>query len=221
MSVNQASLQQQHSFWGSLSPLGGLTGVGLLVMACGRLSWAITVAGCLFWVYGLTSFTFASLSSAKIKKILPEKGLVTLFTCLAVFFSSIYILLFWLLCPFAALEVFMLLLLVPLFCANSGIVQQMHSAENSYSDVFDNVSDAISQAASLAGLIIVFSIIREPLSYCMLSFPGTYQGMVTIMYFKSGAFFPIQIFSASAGSLLLLGYLICLYQQGKGKMGNG
>ncbi|WP_461247506.1 hypothetical protein [Treponema sp. R6D11] len=216
------NLKQQHSFWGSLSPLGGLTGAGLLIMACGRLSWAITVSGCLFWVYGLTSFTFASLSMDKVKKVLPEKGLVTLFTCLAVFFSSVYILLFWLLCPFAALEVFMLMLLVPLFCANSGIVQQMHSvSEHKYSDVFDNVSDAISQAASLASLIIAFSIIREPLSYCMLSFPGTYQGMVTIMYFKSGAFFPIGIFSTSAGSLLLLGYLLCFYQYWKGKMGNG
>jgi len=216
------NLQQQHSFWGSLSPLGGLTGAGLLVMACGRLSWAITVAGCLFWVYGLTAFAFAFLSTEKVKKIMPEKGLTMLFTCLAVFFCSIYILLFWLLCPFAALEVFLIMLLVPLFCANSGIVQQMHStSEHRYSDVFDNVSDAISQAASLAGLIIVFSIIREPLSYCMLSFPGTYQGMITIMYFKSGEFFPIGIFSASAGSLLLLGYLICFYQYCKGKMGNG
>jgi hypothetical protein len=222
MSVNQISLKQQHSFWGSLSPLGGLTGAGLLIMACGRLSWAITVAGCLFWVYGLTSFAFAFLLSAKLKNIIPANGLVTLFTCLAVFFCSVYILLFWLLCPFAAMEVFMILLLVPLFCANSGIVQQMHSSSGqANSDIFDNVSDAISQSASLAGLIIVFSIIREPLSYCMLSFPGTSQGMITIMYFKSGAFFPIGIFTASAGSLLLLGYLICLYQYWKGKTGNG
>jgi hypothetical protein len=212
---------QKHSFWGSLSPLGGLTGVGLLVMACGRLSWAITVAGCLFWVYGLTSFAFASLSLDKVKKIMPVKGQVTLFTCLSVFFGSMYTLLVWLLCPFAAMEVFLLLLLTTFFCAHSGIVQQMQSSEHAHSDVFDNVSDAINQAASLASLIIAFSIIREPLSYCMLSFPGTYHGMITIMYFKSGAFFPIGIFAASAGSLLLLGYLICFYQYWKGKMGNG
>jgi hypothetical protein len=46
------------------------------------------------------------------------------------------------------------------------------------------------------------------------------MGMVTIMYFKAGAFFPMGIFTASAGSLLLLGYFICLYQYGKGKMSN-
>jgi hypothetical protein len=53
----------------------------------------------------------------------------------------------------------------------------------------------------------------------MLSFPGTYQGMVTIMYFKSGSFLPIGIFGTSAGALLLLGYIICLYQRAKGNKG--
>jgi hypothetical protein len=215
------SLNQEYSFWGSLSPLGGLTGVGLLIMASGRLSWAITVAGCLFWVYGLTAFTFAFLETAGRKKILPVNCRGIFFTCLAAFFSSLYLLLFWLLCPFAALEVFMLLLLVPLFFISPEFVQQMQfPSEDADIDIFDSVSDAISQAASLAGLLIAFSIIREPLSYCTLSFPGTYQGMVTIMYFKGGAFFPMGIFAASSGALLLLGYFICLYQYWKGKIGN-
>jgi hypothetical protein len=141
---------------------------------------------------------------------------------MAAFFGSIYLFLFWLLSPFAALEVFMLLLLVPLFCAMSGIVQQIPSgSDNSRLDTFEYVSDAVSQAASLAGLLIVFSIVREPLSYCSLSFPGTYQGMITIMYFSENAFFPINIFSSSAGALLLLGYIICLYQYGRGKVKTG
>ncbi|GBU26719.1 hypothetical protein R84B8_00231 [Treponema sp. R8-4-B8] len=216
------SLSRQHSFWGSLSPLGGLTGAGLLIMASGRLSWAITVAGCLFWVYGLTAITYASLELVGKKKLLPVKGRGVIITCLASFFSSIYLLLFWLLCPFAVMEVFMLLLLVPLFCASPDFIQQVLSmCEGAYIDIFENLSDAVSKAASLAGLLIAFSIIREPLSYCMLSFPGTYQGMITIMYFKSGAFFPMGIFAASAGSLLLLGYFICLYQYWKGRIGNG
>ncbi|WP_461256223.1 hypothetical protein [Treponema sp. R80B11-R83G3] len=216
------SLGRQHSFWGSLSPLGGLTGVGLLIMASGRLAWAITVAGSLFWVYGLTAITYASLESVGKKKLLPVNGRGIFITCLAAFFSSIYLLLFWLICPFAAMEVFMLLLLVPLFCASPDFIQQIQSlCESAYIDIFESLSDSVSKAASLAGLLIAFSIIREPLSYCMLSFPGTYQGMVTIMYFKSGAFFPMGIFTASAGSLLLLGYFICLYQYWKGRTGNG
>jgi len=215
------SASRQHSFWGSLSPLGGLTGAGLLIMASSRLSWAITVAGSLFWVYGLTTLIFVSfLSSNKIKnKFFPVAGRVTLFTCIAAFFGSLYLLLFWLLCPFAALENFLLILLVPLFCSGSGIIEKiLTQPEKHQSDVLENVTDAISQAATLAGLIVAFSILREPLAYCSLSLPGSFAGMVTIMYFKAGTFLPIGILSSSSGALLLLGFIISLYQQNKTKL---
>ncbi|MCL2243143.1 MAG: hypothetical protein FWC03_01585 [Treponema sp.] len=207
------SITRQHSFWGSLSPLGGLTGAGLLIMSTARLSWAVTVTGCLFWVYGLTAFTFALLSSTLGKKIFPKSGQNYLFICLASFFGSIYLLLFWLICPFAAFETFIPLMLVPLFYAVSGVSEKIISPpENPRPDVFDYVSEAVSQAAVLAALLIAFSILREPLAYCTLSFPGSSHGMVTIMYFTTGAFFPIGIFAPSAGALLLLGFFICLYQ---------
>ena len=193
-------------------------GAGLLVMASARLSWAITVAGGLFWVYSLTTITFALLYSAAGNKILPKNGKTAVFTCLAAFFGSIYMFLFWILCPFAALENFILLLLVPMFCAGSGIVEQL-SQEDTSPDLFEYTSDAASKAASLSGLLIVFSIIREPLSYCSLSIPGTSSGMITIMYFKESAFFPVEIFASSAGALLLLGYIVCLYQYIKGNKG--
>jgi len=210
------SINRQHSFWGPSSPLGGLTGAGLLVMASARLSWAITVAGCIFWVYGFTAFTFSLLLSLLGKKIFPVKGSKVLYVCLASFWGSVYILIFWLLCPFAVFEVFLLLLLVPLYFAGSDIIEQLVLLpENSYRDVFEDVSDAFSQATVLSVLIILFSIIREPLSYCSLTFPGSYQGMITIMYFNSNSFFPIRIFSVTAGALILLGYLICLYQYSK------
>ena len=204
---------RQYSFWGSLSPLGGLTGAGLLVMASTRLSWAITVSLGLLWVYGLTALAFTFLTSETCKKFFPKGGRYPIFTCVASLFGSVYLLLFWLLCPFAALEVFLPLLLIPLFCTESGIFERIVSPlENSRLDIFDHVSEAVSQAAVLCGLIIAFSILREPLSYCSLSFPGTSQGMITIMYFASGPFFPIGVFAPSAGALLLLGYFICLYQ---------
>jgi len=214
------SLSRQYSFWGKLSPLGGLTGAGLLIMASARLSWAITVALSLFWVYGLTALAYYSLSSVLNKKFFPSLGKGTFYACLAAFFGSVYLFLFWLLCPLAAMESFFLLLLVPIFCAGSGIAQQIASDKDN-SDIFDNVSDAVSRAVSLAVLTIAFSIVREPLSYCSLSFPGSYQGMVTIMYFRENSFFPISIFASSAGAMLLLGYIICLYQYGRKKMNPG
>jgi len=210
------SINRQHSFWGSDSPLSGLTGACLLVMASARLSWAITVAGCLFWVYGFTTFTFSLLLSLFGKKVFPVKGGKILYVCLSSFWGSLYLLFFWLLCPFAAYEVFILLLIIPVYFAGSGLLEQTASlTEDSNYDVFEDVSNAVSQAASLAVLIILFSIIREPLSYCSLSFPGTYQGMIIIMYFNSNSFFPIGIFTVSAGALILLGYMICLYQYSK------
>jgi len=216
------SLSRQYSFWGSLSPLGGLTGAGLLIMASARLSWAVTVAGSLFWVYGLSAFAYSFLLSMLGKKFFPVKGRNTLYICLSAFFGSLYLFLFWILCPFATLEVFMLLLLVPVFCASSGISNQISIAyNNSHNDLFEHVSDAISQSISLAVLIIAFSIIREPLSYCCLSFPGSYQGMITIMYFSENVFFPISIFKHSAGALLLLAYIMCLYQHGRDKFNPG
>jgi hypothetical protein len=207
------SLDRQHSFWGSLSPLGGLSGAGLLIMASARLSWAITTALGLLWVYGLTSFTFTLLLTAADGKILPTSGRAHVFTCIASFFGSAYLLMILLFCPFAAIEVFIPLLLIPLFCTGSGIFEQISAPpENSRLDIFDHVSDAIAQAAVLAVLLVSFSIIREPLSFCSLSFPGTFRGMITIVNFKAGSFFPIGIFATSAGALLLLGYFICLYQ---------
>ena len=207
------STVKQHSFWSSSSPLGGLAGVGLLVIASARLSWAITVAGSLFWVYGLSAFSYAFLSGEAVKKFFPVSGHKILYTCLSSFWGSLYLFMFWLLCPFAAFEVFVPLMLVPLFCAGIGSAGLIdYSVDNQNLDIFDCVSEAVSQAVTLASLLIAFSIIREPLSYSSLSFPGTHHGMFTIVDFKSGSFFPIGIFAPSSGALLLLGYFICLYQ---------
>lgn len=216
------SIKQQHHFWGENSPLGGLTGIGLLIMASARLSWAITVSVGLFWIYGLTALTFAFLASPACKKIFPQTGRIYVFVCLASFFGSIYILIFWLLSPFAVVEVLLPLLLVPLFCTISEIPQRIILlSDKTNIDIVDCVTDAISQAAVLAGLLIAFSLIREPLAYSSLSFPGTNQGMIVIVHFWESAIFPAGIFTASAGALLLLGYFICLYQYFREKFFQG
>ena len=173
------SLRHQHSFWGSLSPLGGLTGAGILIMASARLSWAITIAGSLFWVFTLTSLSYNFLLSAIGKKFFPVQGRSAVYTCLSAFFGSTYLLMFWLICPFAAFETFMLLLLVPLFCAQIGITgssileissdnssdnleqsESLHQAQNKNPDILECVSESFSQAATLAFLTIAFSIVR-------------------------------------------------------------
>jgi len=203
-------------FWSSTSPLGGLYGLGLLIMASGRLAWAITVTGCLFWVYGFTVITFSFLTSETCKKIFPHNGRLAIFTCIASFYACVYYFFIWVLCPFAAMEVFLPIMLVPFFCAEAGIYESIsHKDENKRFDAFDYLSEAFSSAAVLGCITAAFSILREPLSYCSLSFPGSANGIVTIMYFSSNSFFPIGIFASSSGALLLLGFFLALFQYNK------
>ena len=206
----------QHPFWGSLSPFGGLMGAALLIMASARLSWALIVAGSLFWVYGLTSISFYYLLSVIGSKYFPLKGRRILFTSLASFWGSIYLFLFWLICPLAALEMFLILMLVPLFCAAS-FAEEKEITEKPSVNVIENVYDFVAKAAVLSGLLVIFSIVREPLAYCSLSLPGSYQGMVIFISFKPNLFFPVGIFAPSAGALLLLGFIISLFQYVKEK----
>ena len=208
--------KNQHPFWGLLSPFGGLMGASLLIMASARLSWAIIISGSLFWVYGLTTISFYYLLSVIGNKYFPVKGRRILFTSLAAFWGSIYLFLFWLICPLAALEMFLLLMLVPLFCAASFSAEE-NNTEKSGVNVLGYISDSVVKTSVLSGLLVAFAIIREPLAYCSLSLPGSYRGMIIFIHFNSNLFFPVGIFAPSAGALLLLGFIISLYQYVKEK----
>jgi hypothetical protein len=215
-------ISRQSHFWDSLSPLGGLTALGILIMASARLSYAITVSGCLIWVYGLTTFTYTILSRTASGKIFPKNGKIVLYIFFASFWSSVYILLFWFLCPFAALEVFFLLMLVPLFYASSNNLGQTSSLPvNNNEDIFDIVTEAVSSAFVLSGLLIASSIIREPLSYCSLSLPGSYRGMIMIIHFNENQFLPVRLLISSSGALILFAYLAGLYQYSKSGFSSG
>lgn len=219
---------RQHHFWGSLSPLGGLAGAGILIMTSARLSWAIITAGSLLWVYSLAVLAYTLLSTSSCRKIFPKEGKYNVFTCLSCFFGSLYLFLIWLLCPLAAFEIFLPLMLVPLFCdacfrsGSPGLLHLIDShADSSHIDVFYSVSEAVSQAATLSVLLVIFSFIREPLAYCSLSLPGSYNGMICLTLYKEGEFFPAGIFASSAGALLLLGYFICIFQYSRSVLSPG
>jgi len=210
------SSYRQNYFWDSDSPLGGLTGLSLLIIGSARLSWAVTITGSLIWVYGLTAFTFSFLLKAVNKNFFPKNGRASLLMVFASFWGSTYLLLLWLLSPFAVLEVFLPLMLVPLFCASSGVCRQIiNLPEDPQYDIYQNISDATFHAFVLSALLIIFSFIREPLSFCSLSFPGSYRGMIMIFQFNDGAFFPVRLFVSSAGALILLGFFTGLYQHSK------
>jgi hypothetical protein len=72
-----------------------------------------------------------------------------------------------------------------------------------------------------ASPIVSFSLVREPLGFLSLSFPGGAQGIVKIFSSEKEGFFPILIVSVSSGALLLLGYGVSLYWYLRSKSGHG
>jgi hypothetical protein len=206
----------QNPFWGSFSPLGGLTGFGLLIIASSRLSWAILVAVSIIWVYIICGILGSILSSKKINKFFPVHGRVSIYTCLAFLFSAIFLFLIWMFSPLASLEVFLPVLLIPFFYIGSGCFNDILKSENVSADISVNIKrnviSSASEAVILAVILIAFSIIREPLSFNTLTVPGTNKGSIALLSFKEDAFFQIKILANSAGALLLLGYSIGIYK---------
>lgn len=192
---------RQHIFWGSASPLGGLAGGGMLIMASSRLAYAIIAASALLWVYCLSSLT------SPCKRIFPRQGgtFITLF--FSSFWVSVYLFLLWLASPLCALETFFIVPLIPLFCAASGLVRRIESLEPG-----DALYRSASEALVFGLLIIAFSLVREPLGFGSLSLPGGAGGIILLCSFGGEYFLPIRIIAGSAGALLLLGYGVALYR---------
>jgi hypothetical protein len=185
-----------------ISPEGALPGCGLLIIASGKLSHAITAAGALLWVYGLTTLVIYAAA-----KIFPRQGRTTLISFLASFMAAVYLFAQWFLSPLCALESFFAVSLVPIFYMASGAPKHFNavSAEDSFFSSFF-------KALSLGVLLMAFAIIREPLSYMSLSLPGGVQGSVILFSFSAGSFLPVQLIASSGGTLLLLGYFLAIYK---------
>ncbi|GHV95705.1 hypothetical protein AGMMS50293_20250 [Spirochaetia bacterium] len=198
---------RSHLFWGAFSPLGGLAGGGLLIMASARLAWALSVSGALLWVYFFSVLLSFPGSVGRGRKIYPRQGKSLVLIFLASFIGSIYLLLLWFLCPLAALEVFFPLCLTPLFCTGSGLFKRIEPL-----DLGEALFRAVSEALVVGGLLIVLALIREPLGFSSLSLPGSAQGIVLLFSFKAESFLPVRIIASSAGALLLLGYCAGLYR---------
>jgi hypothetical protein len=126
---------------------------------------------------------------------------------LSSFIGGVYLLLLWFLSPLAGLEVFFFVSLTPLLCIGSGLFDRVRSL-----DLGDSIIRALSEAAVLGLLVILLSLVREPLGFFSLSLPGSAQGMVFLFSFQETAFLPAGIIAGSAGALLLLGYGTALYR---------
>jgi hypothetical protein len=171
-------------------------------MATGRLAYALVAAGALVWTYSLSALVFFPG-----RRFFPERGKNPVLVFLSAFIGSIYLLLLFFASPVLGMETFFFVSLTPLLCIGSGLFERIGSL-----DLAEAVSRAFGEAAVFGGLIIAFSLIREPLGCFSLSLPGGVHGIIKIFSSGEETFLPIHIIAGSAGALLLLGYGVGLYR---------
>jgi hypothetical protein len=198
-----------HAFWGVQSPLSTLAGGSLLILASSRFSFALVCTGSLLWVYCLTALVvFAAYP------VLPYKGRRGLFVLLSALIGSFYLLLLSFLSPLLVLNTFFFLILSPVCFISSGFLERMLPDDGSKRPAIKDVLiRSFSGAAILGVLILGLSLIREPIGFAALSFPGGAQGIVTPFSAVDEGFFPLRIVASSAGALILLGYGIALFRR--------
>jgi hypothetical protein len=178
-------------------------------MSTGRLAFALVCAGALLWVYTLstlTAFPGRQKFSRRGKRLIP--------VFISSFTGSLYLLALWFANPVLAMENFLIVSLVPLLCTGSGIFERLEPL-----NLNGSLFRAFCEAAVLGGLIIAFSLIREPLGSLSLSLPGGVSGIVEIFNAEDENILPVRLAACSAGAFLLLGYGLALYRHFRERRG--
>ena len=192
----------RHLILGKNFPLVSLSGGAILIMASDRLAHALVVTGALVWVFCLSSLAvFAGV------RFFPRRGRFALLAFLTSFISGIYFLLLWIVSPFCALQTFFVFPFISMLCVSSEIFKHFEKH-----NIKDTLFDSVSRALVHGALIVIFSLIREPLGFSSLSLPGGAQGIIMIFSSNGQLFLPFRLIASSSGALLLLGYLIGLYR---------
>jgi hypothetical protein len=161
----------------------------------------VAVAG-VVWVYILTTLVVSTA-----KPILPKTGKNIVAVFLMGFIAGVYLLLLWFISPFLTLGSLYIILLIPCCFINSNTFKNIESAS-----VATAISYAAWDALAIGIPIIGLSLIREPLGFKSLSFPGGEQGIVELFGdSRENDFLPIRLLASSSGAFLLLGYITALF----------
>ncbi|MDL2229900.1 hypothetical protein LJC14_06595 [Treponema sp. OttesenSCG-928-L16] len=192
---------KNHPFWGLSSPLSSLSCLPLMIIASGRLAFALIAAGALLWVFGLSCLVYKAAGP-----VLPRKGISLVMTLLSSFTGSLFFMLFSLISPILALETAFMLVLVPISCVSCGIFSRVEKL-----DTGGAVTAALLDALIIGLLIIALALIREPFGYGSLSVPAP-SGLIEIITSDSEYVFSVRTLSASGGALILLGYAVGLFR---------
>jgi hypothetical protein len=194
---------QSHPFWGIRAPLSTLISAGLILVASVRIAYALLVLGALFWVYELTVLILVSC-----KKYFPNRGRELLTVILASFSGSVFLMLVYFINTTLAMETVFLIILAPVSCIACGICERTTGME-----IEDALGRSLMEALILGGIITALALIREPWGFGAFSVPGGQLGITELLSVEDSRFFPVQVISASAGGLLLLGYALTLFRR--------
>ncbi len=195
------SKRDDNSFWSAESPLASLACTGLLVVASGRLAFALVAGTSLVLVYLATILALRTGRPLLTDRI---RGAVSVLA--ASFFASVFLLLLSLLSPILAEESAFYLALGPVVFVASGMAGRC--ARDSLS------ASAIRSAAeslSILALLIGFALIREPLAYGALSLPGK-DGLAVIVGSGEVSPFALRAASSTIGGLILAAYAIFAFR---------
>ena len=189
------TLWHSHLFWGKISPLSSLSGAVLLVIASGRIAFALICALSLAWVY-----VFVMLTAKLGGTFFPDWGRNIVLLFISSLAAGIFLILLWIFDPALALESSFFIFLVPVVFSASGLCERVLNY-----DMLEVLSQALAEALILGALILGLSLIREPLGFGSVSVPG-----LDIIRFVHEE--PLRIFQASSGALIILGYGIAVYR---------
>jgi len=197
--------------WGDLSPFAFLSGGALLVVASDRLAHALVVLAALAWVYCLSALAVCAGA-----RFFPERGRSAIFAFLASLFAALYLLGLWMLFPLGAIQAFFAVSFVPALCAGSGLLRKVEGK-----GVPEALRVSALEAFAAGALVVLLSLVREPLGFRSLSLPGGAQGIMLLHPFGEESPLFLRLLSSSFGALLLLGYLLWAYRQAKARRAGG
>jgi len=198
---------QWRIFWGDLSPFALLSGGALLVIASDRVAHALLALAALAWVYCLSALAVFGGAG-----LFPARGRRVLFAFIASSAAGLYLLLLSLVFPLAALQVFFAVALAPALCAGSGICRRIEGM-----GLPRALRASLAEALVAGSLIVILSLIREPLGFRSLSLPGGARGVMLFYPFGAESPFFLRLLSGSPGALLLLGYALGAHRLAKAR----
>jgi len=190
-----------HPFWGKKAPFSQAAYIPFLLCTSTRLSIAIISTAALIW-----TFILSSVSILAAKRLIPSRFKVLVYVFISSFWTLVFGILISLFSPILFLEIQFPLALTAVVFIFSGLGDNVES-ENSSSVM----KKSIIQSIIIGGIILLFSLVREPFGFGALSLPSS-EGIAEILTSEVASDMAIRTVALTSGGLILLGVVVGFYR---------